>query len=184
MTLNPQIKLVLDIFPIAVFFAAYKLFDVFTATASMLGFTLITLAIIYYIERRIALAPLVTAIVVSIFGGLTIYLHDETFIKIKPTLVNLIFASILLGGCLFKKGLLKHVFGSAFHLSSSGWFFLSRRWGFFFVAMAALNEYVWRNFPTATWVNFKVFGLLGATMVFAVIQTGFIQKHQVNKEPE
>lgn len=182
MILNPHIKLVLDIIPIAVFFGAYKLFDLFTATTAMLALTIITLAIIYIVERRIALAPLITAIVVTIFGSLTIYFHDETFIKIKPTLVNLIFATILITGCILKKGLLKYIFGSAFNLTEDGWLLLSRRWGCFFLGMALLNEYVWRNFPTATWVNFKVFGLLGLTLAFAVMQAGFIQKHQANNE--
>lgn len=182
MTLNPQIKLFLDLFPVAVFFAAYKMFDLFAATAALLILTLISLTIIYFVEKKLALAPLITAIVVGIFGGLTLWLHDEIFIKIKPTLINLIFAAILLGGCMARKGLLKHVFHAAFQLTPEGWFLLSRRWGFFFLCMSGLNELVWRNFPTNTWVNFKVFGLLGLTLIFAILQTGFIQKYQEKSE--
>jgi intracellular septation protein len=183
-TLNPQIKLFLDLFPVAVFFGAYKMFDLFTATAALLVLTLISLGIIYLAEKKLAIAPLITAIVVSIFGGLTLWLHDETFIKIKPTLINLVFAAILLGGCVAKKGLLKHVFHAAFQLTAEGWYLLSRRWGLFFLFMAGLNELVWRNFPTGTWVNFKVFGLFGLTMVFAALQTGLIQKyHEKDGQP-
>ncbi|HEU5046943.1 MAG TPA: septation protein A [Rickettsiales bacterium] len=182
MTLNPQLKLVLDLAPLAAFFTAYKLYGLFAATTVIIVLTLLSLAIIYVVERRIALAPLITAIVVAIFGGLTLYLHDETFIKVKPTLVNLVFAAILLGGCAAKKGLLKHVFGSAFSLTPQGWLALSRRWGLFFLSMAVLNECVWRNVPTPIWVDFKVFGILGLTMVFAVAQTGFIRDNQEIKE--
>ncbi len=182
MTLNPQIKLFLDLLPVAVFFGVYKFFDLFAATAALLVLTLAALAIIYAYERRIALAPLITAIVVALFGGLTLWLHDETFIKIKPTLVNLAFAAILLGGCLRGKGLLKHILGAAFQLTAEGWYLLSLRFGIFFLCMALLNEYVWRNFPTGTWVSFKVFGLLGLTMLFTGLQTWFIQKHQLDNE--
>lgn len=177
-TLSPRVKLLFDVLPLAVFFAGFKWGGLYAATAALVIVTLAILAITYAIERKIALAPLITAIVVGIFGGLTLWLKDETFIKIKPTLVNLVFAIILLGGCLRKKGLLKPVLGAAFNLTAQGWYLLSRRWGFFFLAMAALNELVWRHFSTDIWVNFKVFGLIGLTMVFAVLQTPFIQKHQ------
>jgi intracellular septation protein len=181
-TLNPHLKFVLDIIPIAVFFAAYKLYDLFTATAALLCMTLLVVAVIYWFERRIALAPLITAIVVAIFGGLTLFFHEERFIKIKPTLVNFIFATILLGGCWFgKRGLLRHVLGAALHLTERGWYLLSLRWGIFFLSMAGLNEIVWRNFPTSTWVNFKVFGLIGLTLLFAVLQAGLVQKHQIEE---
>ena len=177
MILNPHTKFLLDTLPIAVFFIGYKIFGIFIATAAMLALTLLILAILYFYERKIALAPLVTAIVVAIFGGLTLWLHDETFIKIKPTLVNLIFSAVLLIGCLRGKGLLRYVLGPVFRLTPEGWYVLSRRWGWFFLCMAALNELVWRNFPTDTWVNFKVFGLFGLTMLFAVLQTRLIRRH-------
>jgi len=176
-TLNPHIKLFLDIIPIGVFFIGYKFFGIFTATAAMLALTLLTLSIIYVYERKIAIGPLITAALVTVFGGLTLWLHDETFIKIKVTLVNLLFAAVLLGGCLKKKGLLQHILGPAFRLTPHGWYLLSLRWGCFFLCMAVLNEFVWRNFPTDIWVNFKVFGLFGTTILFALLQTRLIQKH-------
>ena len=178
MTLKPQIKLLLDILPLVVFFICYKWFGLFVATGSIIITSLLSLLVIYFFEKKIALSPLISALVVAIFGSLTLYLHDEIFIKIKPTLVNLVFAAVLLGGCLSKKGLLRHIFGQSFNLSERGWFLLSRRWGFFFIFMAGLNELVWRNFPTDTWVNFKVFGLIGLTVLFATSQMRFILKHQ------
>jgi len=179
-SLNPQTKFTLDLLPLAVFFAGYKWLGLYAATALLMGVTVVVIAIIYLFERKIALAPLITAIVVGIFGGLTLWFHNDTFIKIKPTLVNLTFAGILLTGCYYKKGLLKPVLGLAFDLTERGWWLLSRRWGFFFLAMAMLNELVWRNVSTDLWVDFKVFGLIGLTFVFAVLQLGFIQKHLAN----
>ena len=178
MTLNPQVKLLFDVLPLAVFFAGFKWGGLYAATTGLIIVTVIILAITYFLERRIALAPLITAIVVGIFGGLTLWLKDETFIKMKPTLVNIVFAVILLVGCVRRKGYLKSVLGTAFNLSERGWYLLSMRWAFFFLAMAALNEYVWRHYPTNVWVNFKVFGLIGLTVVFALSQTRFVHKHQ------
>jgi intracellular septation protein len=177
-TLNPRLKLFFDILPLVVFFAGYKWLGLFAATGALLVVTLAILAVTYWVERRIALSPLVTGIVVGVFGGLTLWLHDETFIKIKPTLINLVFASILLVGCIRKKGLLKPILGGAFDLTDKGWFVLSRRWGLFFLFLAGLNELVWRNFTTDQWVNFKVFGLLGLTMAFALLQMGLVKKYQ------
>ena len=179
MTLNPQTKLVLDVLPLVTFFAGYKWLGLFPATALLLAVTLCILIFTYIAEHRIALSPLITGIVVAVFGGLTLWLRDERFIKIKPTLINLTFAAILLGGYAFKKGLLKSLFGTAFQLTERGWRLLSLRWGLFFLALAALNEYVWRHYSTDTWVNFKVFGLLGLTLIFAIIQTAFIQRHSL-----
>ena len=177
MKLNSPTKFFLDIAPALAFFAAYKFYNLYVATAVLLVLTLATLAVIYAVERKLALAPLITAIIVAIFGGLTLYLHDENFIKMKPTLIYLLFSAILLGGCAAKKGLLKHVLGLAMNLTPEGWYSLSRRWGVFFLFMAGLNEIIRRNFTTSQWVTFKVFGALGLTMVFAVLQTALIQKY-------
>jgi len=178
--LNPRIKPILDFLPLAVFFGAYKVFGLFAATAALMCVTALVSLVIYILERRIAPVPLLTAAIVGIFGGLTLWLHDETFIKIKPTLINLIFAAILLGGVVRKKGLLKAALGTAFTLTDEGWLILSRSFGFFFLAMAALNEIIWRTVSTDIWVDFKVFGLIGLTLVFTAAQAPFIERNSVD----
>jgi len=183
-TLNPQLKLILDLAPVAVFFIAFKWLGIYTATALLLAATLAILAFTYAMERRIALSPLITAIVVSIFGGLTLWLHDESFIKIKPTLLYLIFSSILATGYIFKKGLLKPLLGVAFQLTDEGWRLLSLRWALFFLFLALLNEYVRRYYSTDVWVDFKVFGCIGMTLLFAVLQTGLIHRYMLPEAPK
>jgi intracellular septation protein len=180
--INPQLKLVLDFLPLAVFFLAFKWLNVYYATGALLAVTVGILVYTYLLERRILLAPLITAIVVLIFGGLTLWLHNENFIKMKPTLINFIFAGVLLGGCVFKKGLMEPLLGTALQLNERGWFILSRRWGFYFLFLGCLNEYVRRSYSTAIWVDFKVFGLMGLTMLFALAQTGIMLKYKKEDE--
>ena len=132
-----------------------------------------------YRSDKSALAPLITGGVVMVMGGLTIALHDPSFIKIKPTIVNLTFAGILLGGVVVgKRGLLKYVLDVAFSLTDEGWRILSKRWGFFFLFLAALNECIWRNFSEDFWVNFKVFGMFTLTIAFAVSQFRVVEKYR------
>ena len=119
---------------------------------------------------------------IIIFGGLTLILADETFIKFKPTLVNSLFALILLGGLIFKRSLLKPLFGSAFQLSEEGWRILTLRWGGFFILLAFLNEVIWRNFSTDFWISFKLFGILPLTLIFAVLQTPLVIREQDKDE--
>jgi intracellular septation protein len=177
--MNNKLKMFLDVAPLAIFFVAYKFAGVIAATGLLTASTMTSLAITYWITRKIALAPLVTGVIVAIFGTLTIVLHDDFFIKIKPTLVNLIFATLLLGGLYFKKIVLKHVMESAISLDESGWQKLSMRYGLFFVFLAGLNEVIWRNFSTDFWVNFKVFGMFSITILFTMLQTRLIKKHQL-----
>jgi intracellular septation protein len=172
-------KLFLDFMPLAVFFVAYKMGGVMAATVALMVATSISMGVIYTVERKIALAPLITGGVVMVMGGLTIALKDPAFIKIKPTIVNLTFAAILLGGVFIgKRGLLKYVLDVAFHLTAEGWRILSRRWGFFFVFLAGLNECIWRNFSEDFWVNFKVFGMFTLTIAFAVSQFKLVEKYK------
>lgn len=172
----------LDFAPLAVFFVAFKLAGVMEATLALVVATVTSIAIIYAVERKIALAPLISGVLVTVLGGLSVWLHDEQFIKMKPTLVNLLFATLLLGGVVFfKRGLLRHVLDMAFHLTEEGWRVLSVRWGFFFLFLAGLNEVIWRNFPTEFWVNFKVFGMLTLTIAFAMSQMRVLEKY---KAPE
>ena len=173
-------KLLLDFAPLGVFFVAYKFADIMTATLALVLATTLSLAIIYAVERKIAMAPLVSGVLVAVFGGLTVWLDDELFIKLKPTFLNLLFASLLLGSAyIFRKGLLKYILDVAISLDERGWLILSRRWGFFFLFLAGLNELIWRSFPTEFWVNFKVFGMFTLTVIFALSQWRLIERHSV-----
>jgi len=203
--LSPGLKLLLDLGPLLLFFAANsrpELFapllrpflapalitgehaGIFVATAVFIPAVLLALGISYALTRHVAVMPVVTAVVVVVFGGLTLALQNETFIKMKPTLVYVLFAVTLLGGLAFKKPLLGMVFDSVFNLTDEGWRKLTLRWGLFFVATAVLNEIVWRNFSTDAWVSFKVFGFLPLTMLFAAAQLPLLQKHAVTETGE
>lgn len=169
----------LDFGPLLVFFIAFKLGDVLSATAALVVATLIALAVTYAVERTVALAPLISAGLVTVLGGLSVLLQDERFIKMKPTFVNLAFAAVLLAGVWgFKRGLLKYILDVAFQLTEEGWQILSRRWGLFFIFLAALNEVIWRNFTTEFWVNFKVFGMFTLTVTFAAAQFRLVERYK------
>ena len=137
----------------------------------------IAFAISYALTRRLPLMPLVTAVVVLIFGSLTLLLHDELFIKVKPTIIYLLFGGILLGGLVFRTPLLGVVFDSVFHLTEAGWRKLTLRWALFFFALALVNEVVWRTQSTDVWVSFKVFAVLPLTLVFAAAQYPLLTKY-------
>ncbi len=169
--------------PLAVFFLAYMAFDLLMATAALMGATLVSLAVWLLVEKRVPMMPLVTAVVVGVFGGLTLWLNDETFIKMKPTIVQALFSVILLGGLLFNKPLLKPLFAAAWSLDQAGWRKLTLRFGIFFAAMAILNEIVWRTQTTDFWVSFKVFGVMLLTVVFAASQAFLLRDHSP-PEPE
>lgn len=182
--MNPKLKMLLDIGPLAAFFVAYRFSGatndeekIYIATAAIMASTIISLLITYWIEKKIAIMPLVSGVVITIAGTLTLVLQDGTFFKMKPTLVNLIFAAILLGGVYFKKPFLKYAMGSALTLSEEGWRILSVRWGIFFIFLAGLNEFIWRNFSQDFWSDFKVFGMLTLTIVFTFSQMKLIKKH-------
>jgi intracellular septation protein len=174
--MNSNLRFVLDFSPLAGFFLAYRLAGLLAATATLIGLTVISLAVTYAYERRIATMPLVSGISVTLLGGLKMFLKDDYFIKIKPTLVNLLFAGILLGGLCCRKSLFKHVLGHAMQLTDEGWWKLSLRWGIYFIFLAGLNEVIWRNFPTDFWVDFKVFGMFSLTMLFTLIQIPLIKR--------
>lgn len=179
--MHKTLRLALDFGPLLGFFLAYRLAGLVAATGALVAMTLLSLAIIYVYEKRLALMPLVSGIAVTVFGGLTLFLRDETFIKIKPTLVNLLFAAVLLVGVACKKPMLKFLLSDAFLLTEDGWRKLSLRWGLFFIFLAGLNEYIWRHFPTEFWVSFKVFGMLTLTMIFTLSQIPLIKKYWVEK---
>lgn len=180
--MDSKLKLFLDFSPLAGFFVAYKFAGLLAGTGVLIVLTLISLLVTYAKEKRIAMMPLVSGVIVTVMGGLTLYLQDETFIKIKPTIVNLLFASILLVGAFFRKSMFKYVLGHAMQLQEAGWRQLSIRWGVFFLGLAALNECIWRNFPTDFWVNFKVFGMFSLTMLFTVAQMPLIKRHWIEEK--
>ena len=178
--LAPSLKLLLDFAPLGVFFLGFKLGGVMTATIALMGATLLSIVIIYLYERKLAVAPMISGGLVMVLGGLSILLKDEQFIKMKPTLVNGIFAAVLLlDSYVLKRGLLKHLLDVAITMTDEGWRILSRRWGFFFLFLAILNESIWRNFPTEFWVNFKVFGMFTLTMAFAALQLKLVERYKV-----
>jgi intracellular septation protein len=180
--LNPMLKLALDIGPLMLFFVANARFGIFAATGVFMVAVLIALAVSYYMTRHIAVMPVITAIVVLVFGGLTLVLHDELFIKLKPTIIYVLFGGVLLGGLLFNKVLLGTVLDSVFQLTDEGWRKLTWRWIWFFFALAVLNEIVWRTQTTDFWVNFKVFGVLPLTLLFGALQYPLLMKYSVEKQ--
>jgi intracellular septation protein len=179
--LNPLLKLALDLGPLVLFFIANGRFGIFGATGVFMAATVVALAAGYALTRHVPVMPLVSAIVVLIFGGLTLYLQDETFIKIKPTIIYILFGAILLGGQMMGKPLLAMVFDQVFHLNPEGWRKLTIRWAVFFFALAVLNEIVWRTQTTDAWVAFKVFGFMPLTFIFAAAQYPLLQKYAVKE---
>src|SRR6516165_677994 len=182
--INPFLKIALDLGPLVLFFIANGRFGIFGATGVFMAATVVALVAGYVLTRHLPVMPLVTAIVVLIFGGLTLYLQDETFIKIKPTIIYVLFGAILLGGQLMGKPLLAMVFDQVFHLTPEGWGKLTIRWAVFFFALAVLNEIVWRTQSTDTWVAFKAFGFMPLTFVFAALQYPLLQKYAANEPAE
>jgi intracellular septation protein len=175
--LNPALKLVLDLGPLLIFFAANSRFGIFAATGAFMAAILIALAVAYALTRHLPIMPLVTAVVVVVFGTLTLVLHDELFIKVKPTIIYVLFGGVLLVGLAFGKSLLGVVFDSVFHLTEEGWRKLTLRWALFFLALAVLNEIVWRTQTTDVWVSFKVFGVVPLTFLFAALQYPLLTKY-------
>ena len=176
-------KLAIDFGPLLVFFAAYSRFDVFVGTAAFMGATAIAMAAAWALTRHIPAMTWFSAVLVGVFGGLTLWLHDETFIKIKPTVVFLIFAAILFFGLFRKRNYMKAILGSAFEgLSERGWEILAWRWAFFFLALAGLNEIFWRFFPTDIWLHFKLWGDTLLTFAFAIAQAPMLIRHGLKPE--
>lgn len=184
------LKFIVELGPLLVFFmvnwqAGKHLADpkqaIFWGTGCFVVATVIALIASRILFKHVAVMPLVSGAVVLIFGGLTLYLQDDLFIKLKPTIVNSIFASVLFGGLLFGKSLLKYLFGDVFALTEEGWKKLTFRWACFFVFLAILNEFAWRLLSTDQWVSFKVFAIMPITMVFAISQVGLLQRHALDK---
>ncbi|WP_342640764.1 septation protein A [Rhodoligotrophos ferricapiens] len=180
--LGPVLRLIVEFGPLLVFFLVNARVNIFAATGAYMVAALLALAVTWGMIRRIPVMPLVTGIFVLIFGGLTLFLQDELFIKMKPTIVNTLFGAILLGGLAFGRSLLKPVLGEALALREPGWTKLTVRWACFFFVLAMANELIWRNFSTQFWVNFKVFGVMPLTMLFAMAQLPLINRYLENGE--
>lgn len=175
--MNPILRLGIEMGPLLVFFAANASYGIFAATGVFMVAIVISLVVAYAAARHIPTLPLVSGVIVLVFGGLTLYLQDETFIKLKPTIVNALFAAAIFGGLVLGKNYVKTLLGTMVALNDEGWRRLAIRWGLFFIVMAVLNEIVWRNFSTDAWVTFKVFGFLPLTVVFALAQTPLMHRY-------
>lgn len=170
-------KLVIDLGPLLIFFVAYLAGGIYWATGALMLSMLVALAASRLVLGHVSPTLIATTLLVEGFGGMTLWLHDPSFIKMKPTIINLIFAAVLLGGLAMGKSFLKLLLGEALHLTDQGWRLLTIRWAVFFLALAGLNELIWRNLSEATWASFKVFGILPLTMVFFACQWGLIRRH-------
>lgn len=196
--LNPLLKFALELGPLLVFFFAntrgQAIADavpalgalggpLFVATALFMAATAISLVVSYALTRTLPIMPIVSGVVVLVFGALTLWLQDEIFIKMKPTIVNSLFAAVLLGGLFFGKSLLGYVFDQAFKLDAEGWRKLTLRWGLFFIVLAITNEVVWRNFSTDFWVAFKVWATMPITILFMLSQIPLLNRHAIAPLP-
>jgi intracellular septation protein len=175
-------KLLVELGPLLVFFFVNSRAGIFWGTGVLIGATAVSIVASRIMFGKLAIMPLISAFFVIVFGGLTLWLADDHFIKLKPTIVNLIFATVLLGGLAGGQSLLRHLFGDVFKLTEEGWRQLTLRWGLFFILLAVLNEIVWRNFSTDTWVSFKVFGIMPLTMLFGIAQMGLLKTYELKQD--
>jgi intracellular septation protein len=180
---HPLFKLATELGPLLVFFFANSKFNLFVATGAFMVAVIVAMIASYVVTRHVPMMAIVTAFVVLVFGSLTLLLHDETFIKMKPTIVYALFAATLGGGLLFGKSFIAIMFDQVFNLTPQGWRILTLRWALWFAAMAVLNEILWRTQSTETWVAFKVFGMVPLTMVFALTQMPLIKRHHLEPAP-
>ena len=172
-------KLLIDIGPLAIFFVFYTRSDLKSAILPFMIATVIAVIFSYIIEKKIPIMPTAGAFIILVFGGMSIYFDNEIFFKMKPTIINILFAGILYAGIIFNKPLLKYLLGTAIKLQDEGWDILTKRWVGFFIALAILNEIIWRTQSTDIWVNFKVFGILPITFLFTIFQFSIIKKYQI-----
>jgi len=203
--LNPFLKLVLDLGPLLLFFFANAkpaLFEpwlapiiptavqtgeragIFVATAVFMVAIVAALVVSYVLTRRLPVMTMVSAVIVVVFGGATLILQNDAFIKIKPTIIYLLFAGTLFGGMILRKPLLATLFDQVFHLTEDGWRKLTMRWALFFLGLAVLNEIVWRTQSTDTWVSFKVFGVTPLTFIFAALQYPLLMKYDATPKDD
>lgn len=180
--MSPFLKLALDLGPLVIFFAANTVGGIFTATAVFMVAISVSLAIGFAIERKFSPMAVLTGVLVLVFGGLTLSFSNEIFIKIKPTILYTMFAGVLMGGLLFNRLFIKFLLAQSLRLPDEAWRVLTWRWSLFFLILAVANEFVWRNSSTNAWVAFKVWGVVPLTVLFALAQTPFIARHQIEDE--
>src|SRR6266550_3848000 len=176
---HPLFKLATELGPLMIFFIANAKFNLFVATGAFMVAVVAAMIASYMVTRHVPMMAIVTAIVVIVFGTLTLVLHDETFIKMKPTIVYTLFAAILGGGLLVGRSFIAIMFDQMFNLTPQGWRILTLRWALWFLAMAVLNEIIWRSQTTDFWVNFKVFGVTPLTMIFAIAQMPLTKRYHL-----
>jgi intracellular septation protein len=174
---HPLFKLATELGPLIVFFVCNAKYHLFVATGAFMVAIVAAMIASYVVTRHVPMMALVTGIVVLIFGTLTLVLHDETFIKVKPTIIYSLFALVLGGGLLFGRSFIAIMFDQMFNLTPQGWRILTMRWALFFLAMAILNEAIWRTQSTDFWVGFKAFGVVPLTMLFAITQMPLIKRY-------
>lgn len=177
--MSPAIRLATEAGPLVLFFIANRMEGIMVGTAVLMVATLVAIAVAYRLERKVPVMPLVGCAFVVLFGGLTLIFDDELFIKIKPTVVNLLFAGVLFVGLAMRQLFLKVLMGTVLSLTDRGWYLLTWRWAGFFVVLALLNEIVWRSMSTDAWVNFKVFGLMPLSLAFGLAQLPLLMRHQI-----
>ncbi len=180
--MSSLVKFAVDFGPLLVFFLVNAKFGIYGATGAFMAAIVVALVVAVAIERRVPKVPLFTAAVVLVFGGLTLYLNDDTFIKLKPTIINALFAGLLFGGLAMNKALIKPILGAVWAMDEVGWRRLTFRWACFFLVMAIANELVWRNVSTDAWVTFKVFGYLPLTLLFSLTQIPLMQRHRIAQD--
>lgn len=176
---HPLFKFATEVGPLLVFFGVNAKFHLFAATGAFMVAIVAAMIASYVVTRHVPLMAIVTGIIVLVFGTLTLVLHDETFIKIKPTVIYSLFALVLGGGLLFGRSFLAIVFDQMFNLTPQGWRILTLRWALFFAGLAVLNEVVWRTQSTDFWVSFKAFGVIPITAIFAMAQTPLIKRFSI-----
>ncbi|MCK5275737.1 MAG: septation protein A [Alphaproteobacteria bacterium] len=190
--MTPRLNAAIEYGPLAVFLAAYFIGNrylddigaILAATAAIMVATVVALSVAWFVQHRVPKVPLISGGFLMVFGGLTLWLQDPVFIKMKPTIVYLLFSTVLVGGVAMRRPLLKPLLGNAWQLDDTGWTKLTIRFGLFFMAMAGLNELVWRTQTTDFWVSYKVFGTMGLILVFTMTQIGLIHRHQIQPESE
>ena len=176
------LKFITDFGPLLIFFTIYYQSgkDLSAAIPPLIIATIVAVIAVYFIEKKIPYIPLIGGVIISLFGGLTLYFNNPVFIYMKPTIINIIFGlTLIFGKTFFNKNFLKFFFKTAFQLDELGWSKLNNRWAYFFIFLAILNELVWRTQSEATWVNFKVWGILPLTFIFTAFQLPMINKHKI-----